>query len=396
MIRTTTPQSATHGLPGHRRSATRHLRHGLALAGLCLGLSSGSLSALAATASGAAAAAQPSVAADATTPRTGCLSDCTLRIGIVSAFGAEADILLAQVQHPKVWMLNGNRFTTGELQGHRVVIVLSGVSMINSAMTTQLMLDHFRIDRLIMSGIAGGVNPAHHVGDVTIPDRWAMPMEVYWNSDNNVPAPCGAATDVSCLGLKLATPDGKPVPPLTVTAPQGNPVDTGLFVRENFVMNAGTAPKGEYRFDYPVDPQMLAVAKTLKPDLQRCGPKARMANGTLDERQCMHDTPRVIVGGRGLSGTAFLANAQYRKYLAEQFQGETFEMETAALAHVAYANQVPYIAFRSLSDLAGAEEFNADVAALFSSGLAETNEAAVTLAFLQAWVSPRTAVRSAH
>jgi adenosylhomocysteine nucleosidase len=52
---------------------------------------------------------------------------------------------------------------------------------------------------------------------------------------------------------------------------------------------------------------------------------------------------------------------------------------------VAHANGVPYIAFRSLSDLAGAEEFNADVGALFSSGLAETNEAAVTMAFLEAW-----------
>jgi len=48
---------------------------------------------------------------------------------------------------------------------------------------------------------------------------------------------------------------------------------------------------------------------------------------------------------------------------------------------------VPYIAMRSVSDLAGAEEFNADVAALFSSGLAETNEAAVTLAFLEAWAA---------
>jgi len=55
------------------------------------------------------------------------------------------------------------------------------------------------------------------------------------------------------------------------------------------------------------------------------------------------------------------------------------------LAHVARTNGVPYIAFRSLSDLAGATEFNADVGALFSSGLAESNEAAVTLAFLEAW-----------
>jgi len=59
-------------------------------------------------------------------------------------------------------------------------------------------------------------------------------------------------------------------------------------------------------------------------------------------------------------------------------------METAAFAHVAYANQIPFIAFRSLSDLAGAHDFT-DVGAFFGSGLAESNEARVTLSFLDAW-----------
>jgi adenosylhomocysteine nucleosidase len=183
-----------------------------------------------------------------------CLSDCTPRIGIVSAFGAEADILGAQTRGKRTWRVNGNRFTTGVLRGNRVVIVLSGVSMINAVMVTPLMLDHFRIERLIMSGIAGGIDPARHVGDVLIPERWSMPMEVYWSQDGSTPAPCGAPGDLACLGLKLATHgDGRPLP--------------------------------DFR----------------------------------------------------------------------------------------------------LSDLAGAHEFNQDVGALFSSGLAESNEAAVTLAFLEAW-----------
>ena len=54
-------------------------------------------------------------------------------------------------------------------------------------------------------------------------------------------------------------------------------------------------------------------------------------------------------------------------------------------SNVAYANGVPYIAFRSLSDLAGGEAFDPDVVALFSSGLAEANASAVALAFLRAW-----------
>jgi adenosylhomocysteine nucleosidase len=315
-----------------------------------------------------------------------CLTECTPRIGIVSAFGQEAAILVGQTRHPRTWVINGNRFTTGVLRGNPVVIVLSGVSMINSTMVTQLMVDHFKVQRLVMSGIAGGVNPAHHVGDVIIPDRWAMPLEVFWNRDGVLPATCGKAADVSCLGLKLAAIDGRAVAPFTLAASgaAGDTLPTGLFMRENFVMTAANAPGGEFRFDYPVDAAMLAVAQEIKPALERCGPKAR-AGAEPDPASCVKTTPRVIVGGRGVSGTAFLANPQYRTYLFEQLQAQAFEMETAALAHVAYANAIPYIAFRSLSDLAGAEEFNADAVALFASGLAERNEAAVTLSFLEAW-----------
>lgn len=308
-----------------------------------------------------------------------CLSDCTPRVGIVSAFGAEADILIEQTRGKHHWTINGKRFTTGTLRGQRVVIVLSGVSMINATLTTQMMLDHFGVQRLVMSGIAGGVNPAHQVGDVTIPERWVMPMEIYWSGDDKPPAPCGKEGDVSCLGLELARgADGSLLPPWQ-----------GAFLRKNHLVNSGNAPRGEFRFDYPVDAAMLAVAREIQPKLERCGPRARQADSTLDPQQCVREQPKLAVGGTGVSGTAFLANAGYRKYLFDTLKADVVEMETAALAHVAAANRVPYIAMRSVSDLAGATEFNADVGALFSSGLAEVNEAAVTLAFLEAWGTTR-------
>lgn len=312
-----------------------------------------------------------------------CLSECTLRVGVVSAFGAEADILLAHTDNKREIFVNGNRFTVGDLRGNRVVIVLSGVSMINAAMVTQLLLDHFYVERLIMSGIAGGINPQRHVGDVLVPARWAMPMEVYWNGDGSVPAACGTAGELGCLGLKLATEKGQPRADFRLPgAPGQPPVSTGLFLRDTFVLNAANAPGGEFRFDYEADPAMLEVARRLKPALSRCGPKA--------PAQCVSTQPQLIVGGRAISGTAFLANPHYRDYLYTTLQAEAVDMETAALAHVAYANRVPFIAFRSLSDLAGGHDFK-DVGAFFGSGLAESNEAAVTLAFLEAWAQRRTA-----
>jgi adenosylhomocysteine nucleosidase len=57
-------------------------------------------------------------------------------------------------------------------------------------------------------------------------------------------------------------------------------------------------------------------------------------------------------------------------------------MESAAVAHVAYANQTPFIAFRSLSDLAGGGAGENEMGTFFQ--LAADNSATVVRAFLAA------------
>ena len=66
----------------------------------------------------------------------------------------------------------------------------------------------------------------------------------------------------------------------------------------------------------------------------------------------------------------------------QTFDARVLDMESAAVAHVAYANQVPFIAFRSLSDLAGGGDSENELPVFF--GIAATNAAAVVQAFLAA------------
>ena len=304
-----------------------------------------------------------------------CLTECTSRLGIVSAFGNEADILLAQTTNKNQYTINGNTFTTGLLKGNRIVIVLTGVSVENASMLTQLMIDHFNVHHLLLSGIAGGVSPENHIGDVVIPDKWALPLEVYWNGDSNVPSPCGTPGDLSCQGLKLSDFTSEANSDYQVPTPNGS-IGTGLFIRDTFVRNKSNGPDGEYKFDYNADPEMLAVAASVNPQLDKCG----ATNPTL----CVSTQPVVRRGGRGVTAPAFLANPDYRNYIFKTVQAVSVDMETAAFAHVAYANEIPFIAFRSLSDLAGGNDFK-DVGAFFGSGLAEGNESKVTLGFLSAW-----------
>ncbi len=341
------------------------------------------LSLLALPTLGAAASQSPAVAVTSSAEVSGasgtsagqgrCLTECTPRIGIISAFGAEADLLLAALQQRRDWEIAGNRYTTGMLQGQPVVLVLSGVSMVNAAMTAQQLIDHFHLQRLLLSGIAGGIDPADHVGDVRAPERWALPLETWWGPDGEVPAPCGTAGDLSCLGLKLFAPDGVTAPDFRLG--QGA-LATGLRMRESFVRNAATGLAGEFRMSFPVDPDMLAVVRTLQPGLTRCGP-------VLPER-CVATLPTLRAGGTGVSVPVFLANAGYRNYLFNTLHARVLDMETAAVAQVAYANQLPFLAFRSVSDLAGGAP-NGDVGTLFRSGLAETNASRVTLGWLAAW-----------
>ena len=53
-------------------------------------------------------------------------------------------ILKSDLEDVSVVSVNGVTFSTGTLEGHEVVLFLSGISVVNAAMTTQLALDHFR------------------------------------------------------------------------------------------------------------------------------------------------------------------------------------------------------------------------------------------------------------
>ena len=75
---------------------------------------------------------------------------------MLSAFEPEVKLLLERVRAPKTYSVNGVEFTTGTLEDLPVVIFLSGVSMTNATMNTQLVLDRFNVTNIVFSGIAGG------------------------------------------------------------------------------------------------------------------------------------------------------------------------------------------------------------------------------------------------
>ena len=89
------------------------------------------------------------------------------------------------------------------------------------------------------------------------------------------------------------------------------------------------------------------------------------------------------MGGNGVSGPTFVNNTAYREWVWKTFRPDAIDMETAAAAYVAYVNRVPFIGFRSLSDLAGGGP-GCNKIRIFRQ-LAADNSASVVLAFLNQW-----------
>jgi adenosylhomocysteine nucleosidase len=287
----------------------------------------------------------------ATGPGTGAVRRGTAsRLAIISAFEPELATLRQKAQIERVEVLNGHSYYVGRLAGQEVVLLLSGYSMVNASMTTQTLLDHFRVREIIFSGIAGGVNPALHIGDVVVPAQWGQYQEQLFARETAHGWDPGQHAGIfTNFGMMFPRP-------VRVTPP-------------------GAAPDSpEERFWFSVDAASLAVARQVGDTvhLNRC-----TAAG-----DCLDTNPRVVVGGNGVSGPTFVDNAAYRQFAWETFQADALDMETAAVATVAYVNNVPFIGFRSLSDLAGGGP-GANEEAVFLK-LAADNSATVVLAFLQA------------
>lgn len=89
-------------------------------------------------------------------------------IGIIGAMNIETDLMISKLDSPKKVTYAQRDFYTGILNDKNVVIVTSGISMINAAITTQILIDRFNPDYIINTGIAGSVDNNVRVKDVVI------------------------------------------------------------------------------------------------------------------------------------------------------------------------------------------------------------------------------------
>ena len=91
-----------------------------------------------------------------------------MKIGIIGAMEPEVAILRDAIANKTETSKGGFTFYTGELAGHTVTLVQSGIGKVAATVATTLLIDNFQPDCVINTGSAGGFEPSLNVGDVVI------------------------------------------------------------------------------------------------------------------------------------------------------------------------------------------------------------------------------------
>jgi len=245
------------------------------------------------------------------------------RIAVLSAFKPELrqveSLMIPKGTAVTTTTINGTHFDEVVINGRHYIFGLTGQSMVNAALNTQLVIDRFHVDAVVFCGVAGGINPALHPGDVIIPAEWIHQMESVWaNPDPNHP--------------------GQHILPTWWTPKYGNFHE--IYPNDVSVVREGMSEPADVHA-FPADHQLLDAASHAMTRVKIEDPSGAPAH--------------VIVGGSGMSGPVFLDNAKFRLFAYETWHVNGHDMESTSIAQVGWVNKIPVLIVRGLCDLAGGQ-----------------------------------------
>ncbi|MCF2497180.1 5'-methylthioadenosine/adenosylhomocysteine nucleosidase [Dyadobacter chenhuakuii] len=239
--------------------------------------------------------------------------------GVLGAFPPELVLLQSRMEEKKDTIIQQIRFTKGKLNGRQIVLAQTGIGKVNAAITTTLMIEHFKPREIIFSGIAGGIDPALNPGDIVI------------------------GTHVTYHDFGMVEDNGMQY------WSTKNPA-TMLENPRSFVCDSTLVKKA------------LAVSKGLTFS------KIKRENGSFEP---------AVKQGIIVTGDVFVSSEIITKRLREELNAAATEMEGAAIAQTCYQQNTPFLIIRSLSDNANEKAQN-DIMAFYD--IAAHNAATLVMA----------------
>ncbi|KAK1417338.1 hypothetical protein QVD17_26465 [Tagetes erecta] len=266
--------------------------------------------------------------------------------------------------------VSGRRFRIGTIENQRVIIVMTGLSMLNAGITTQLLLSLFNVKGVLHFGIAGNANTEFEVGDVVIPKFWAHTGLWSWQRygqgpESELPLESNGDYTRNVGYLKFAD--------YNINTTTDNLLNNVWYQPEE-VFPIKTVPETrQHVFWVPVDEHYFALSKKLEGmKLEEC----------INATTCLPRAPKVARVERGVSANMFIDNGAYRTYLNYKFNVTPIDMESAAVALICYQQKIKFIAIRALSDLAGGGSAISNEASIFGP-LAAQNAVDVLIKLVQ-------------
>ncbi|MCE1247408.1 MAG: 5'-methylthioadenosine/S-adenosylhomocysteine nucleosidase [Firmicutes bacterium] len=243
------------------------------------------------------------------------------RIGVVTNFYPEIKPFLKRLEgHPvQVKKAAGIEFFETSIDGKTIVVFMGGSDEAAASSALQKAIDEFKLTRIIVSGVAGGVSDRVHIGDVVIPAQWANHTFGYLANKKHTYASFFKPMEDFSEPFGFMYHDAKEI---------------------NMEVKAGDAVGRMVWF--PTDRGMLDLSAKL-------GKLPNLKNLAGNQTE-------FVIGGNGASGTWFVDNWEYRQHLMKYFNADIVDVESQALCQVALMNNKPIIVIRAVSDFAGNPE----------------------------------------
>jgi adenosylhomocysteine nucleosidase len=243
-----------------------------------------------------------------------------IRTAIVSAMQEELAAVLALMPDEQKVVAAGREFWVGHLQGHEVVAVLSRIGKVAAATTATTLIERFGVERILFTGVAGGLGGGVRVGDIVVAANFLQ-------HDMDA-SPIFPRHEVPLYGLSRFKTDA--------------------------TLSAALAQAAAHT---------AAHAQTLL--------------GAQAVAEFVLDAPRVHTG-LVLSGDRFVATTvESRALITAVPDALAVEMEGAAIAQVCHDYAIPFAAVRTISDRADDAahvdftRFIAEVASRYSAAIVE-------------------------
>ena len=209
------------------------------------------------------------------------------KIGIVVAMEEEKNAvqkLMKDIELEECYELD---FYKGKIQGKKCVLVQSGVGKVNAARTTQILIDKYKVNRVINVGAAASINPMLNIGDVLI-GKYVVQHDF----------------DITAFGHS-----------------------------KGYITGVGNNVRCDSDFLYKVEEKLEEEKKFSKKDND-------------EENKKGYNVKVGIVA----TGDVFCSEVDMRDEIRGTFNADAVDMECGAIGQVCYLDNIPFIVIRGISD----------------------------------------------